>query len=278
MAIYRPTKIRPKTKKKVMDQLPPVFDVVKELGNASEFALSLERLRTRYQTKIDELDGITDITKANVQEELKRLNDQFVKDALVKIENIVTLANKELERAKTIQKGDKGDSIKGDKGNPPSKDELVALIKPLIPSPVPGPKGDTIRGPRGDTAPVDEDSIITKLLKKLLKKELEIGKIKGLEERLRNMSSKLMLGGKGGGGQGSWKVKALLGTMNGTNTDFTYSGSLPATNSHIVELNYQPQNPLTDYTVSESNGVVTVAYTVAPHASLNGFAHIIRFM
>ena len=274
MSIYRPSKLRPKIRKKTIEQLPPVFDVVRELGNASDFALSLERLKTRYQTKIDELDKVTDKTKASVQEELKRLNDQFVKDALVKIENIVTLANKELERAKTIQKGDKGDSIKGDKGNPPSKDELVALIKPLIPPPVPGPKGDTIRGPRGDTAPVDEDSIITKLLKKLLKKELEIGKIKGLETRLRSISSSAMLGG---GGQGSDKVKVLTGTIDGANTDFTYSGVLPAENSHRVILNYQEQDPLTDYTVSASGGTVTVTYVTAPDASLSGLRHIIRY-
>jgi hypothetical protein len=81
----------------------------------------------------------------------------------------------------------------------------------------------------------------------------------------------------GGGGQGSWKVKALSGTMNGVNTVFTYSGEMPAENSHIVELNYQPQNPLSDYALSASGGTVTVTYTTAPAADLNGLSHIIRY-
>lgn len=40
---------------------------------------------------------------------------------------------------------------KGDKGDTPTDEELLALIYPLIPNPIPGPKGDSIKGDKGDT-------------------------------------------------------------------------------------------------------------------------------
>lgn len=43
-------------------------------------------------------------------------------------------------------------TLKGEKGDNPSKDELISLIKPLIPSPLKGEKGDkgeSVMGPRG---------------------------------------------------------------------------------------------------------------------------------
>ena len=39
------------------------------------------------------------------------------------------------------------ESIKGDKGETPTKEELVSLINPLIPEPIPGEKGTDGRNP-----------------------------------------------------------------------------------------------------------------------------------
>lgn len=40
-------------------------------------------------------------------------------------------------------KGEKGDSVKGDKGDAPTEQELLSLIKPLIPEPIKGIDGRT---------------------------------------------------------------------------------------------------------------------------------------
>ncbi len=65
--------------------------------------------------------------------------------------------------------GKKGD--KGDEGKTPSKKELVALIKPLIPEPIPGPPGYTpVKGVDyndGADAVVDTEQLMKDLLVKI---------------------------------------------------------------------------------------------------------------
>lgn len=57
---------------------------------------------------------------------------------------------------------------KGEKGETPTKEELLALIKPLIPAPIKGDKGESIQGrPGKDAKPIDETKIIKEVLKKI---------------------------------------------------------------------------------------------------------------
>lgn len=78
------------------------------------------------------------------------------------------------------------------------------------------------------------------------------------------------------GGQGSWKQKQLSGTINGSNTIFTFSGEEPAEFSERIFLNYLEQNPFTDYSINYKTRTIT--YTTAPDASLSSLPHLIRYM
>jgi len=109
------------------------------------------------------------------------------------------------------------------------------------------------------------------------KKLIDKSKIKGLEQELRSIASKASGVGTGvRGGQGSWSQINLIGTIDGNNTVFTFSGLPSAQYSERIYLNYIAQNPMTDYTINYKTNTVT--YTVAPDISLSGLPHIIRYM
>ena len=251
-------------------------DFVQVMESAEEFA----RLKNRYLESIERLDKTTSETKESVALELKNIKEQFLSDASVllnklneqylekneallssfasKFENKVQEAD---DKIKTIHKGEPGD--KGAPGESPDIDRIVELVLAFIPLPK-----------DGKDAFLDEKAMMNLIIEKVLEKGLEIKDVKNLEERLRNLGSKVALGGHGGGGQGSWKQKTLSGTINGSNTIFTFAGDPFAEFSEHVYLNYISQNPFTDYTISGN----TITYTTAPDASLSGFPHIIRGM
>ena len=284
MPIYRPKIQIPR--RKPVEQESSVFDVVMGFNQIPEIAKALETLRRKYTESIERMDDISEETKKEVKDniaaEIKKINTQFVGDALRIIESStdtilgnlkIDLANavKDLKNKtneaesvfahiKTIQKGDK---------------PIPGVDFPLPKDGYTPKKGmDYFDGFSGKDAKIDEEKIINQIVKSLLDKKLKMENIFGLTETIRHLSSKTMLGGKMGGGQGSWKQKQLSGTINGTNKVFTFAGDPPAEFSERVFLNYIEQNPFTDYTISGT----TVTYTTAPDASLSGFPHIIRFM
>lgn len=75
------------------------------------------------------------------------------------VQKVSIVSNDENELAKAFwgmlrgPKGEKGDSIKGDKGDEPSDERLVSLIKPLILPSMKGEKGDSVVGPQGKMGP-----------------------------------------------------------------------------------------------------------------------------
>ena len=268
--IYRPKLQKPKIK--ITEKPAYIFDIAGEINKVAEIANELEKLKREYRLKIADLEQLKNKTETEIEKDLKELNANFVKDAfkiiqnsslfvIQKFEEKLQEAKNELNRARIIQKGDTGDN--GKDGISPDINSIVKNVINLIPLPK-----------DGKDAVIDEIKIIEAIIKKLLEKGLEIKNIKNLEETLRHLSSKTMLGGKMGGGGGSWKQKQLSGTINGSNTVFTFAGDPPAEFSERVFLNYIEQNPFTDYTISGT----TVTYTTAPDASLSGFPHIIRFM
>lgn len=199
--------------------------------------------------------------------------------------------NQELRRILADVLGKDGlTTIKGDRGYTPKKGvdyltdaEIKELLGKVTPKKgvdyfdgktpkikIPKKGVDYFDGQPGKDVNIDE--VIQKIKDGKL---LGIADIRGLAEALaeiRNRAARFG-GGGGGGGEGSWKVKTLSGTINGSNTSFTFAGEAPAENSHHVMLNYQEQNPLVDYTISGT----TVTYAVAPDASLSGFPHYIRY-
>ena len=149
---------------------------------------------------------------------------------------------------------------------------LINKILPLIPKPK-----DGLNGLNGASVSLQD---VMKELLRLLESgalKLKVGQIEGLQNKLDQVrGDSIRFGARGG--EGSWKVKNLSGAIDGSNTEFTVAGDKPATNSHHVVLNYQEINPLTDYTVTYANGLITITYTTAPDISLAGKSHYIRYM
>lgn len=277
--MYRPKIQRPKIKPVEKQLNSYVFDSASEMNKVAEIVSDLERLKNKFKNSIDYFTKLAEEIRKETNNKLDKISDNFIKNALFSIKNdtqeiIQNYQNKileidiEIERIKTIQKGDKGDNGKnGIDGVSPDINLIIKNVLKLVPFPKDGKDGKD--------AFVDEKSLIETIIKKLLEKGLEIKNIKNLEETLRHLSSKTMLGGAIKGGGGSWHQKSLSGTINGINTVFTFSGVKPSEFSEQVYLNYISQNPFTDYAINYETQTIT--YTVAPDNSLDGLPHIIRY-
>ena len=154
---------------------------------------------------------------------------------------------------------------KGDKGDSPTAGELLALIEPLIPSPIPGRKGDKgdigdkpiagidFESPKDGRTPTEAElkSIIKPMIpppkdgspdkpeqiaRKLntLKEEVNPEVIRGwkaLEQKIKNLSfgskkERKNLGGHGGDSTGSGvSVETPTGAVNQSNVTFTVSAT-----------------------------------------------------
>ena len=169
----------------------------------------------------------------------------------------------------TIKKGDPGLPGRGEKGDPgkdANPDKIAELVMGRIKLPANGKDGHHGR----DGKSVKAEEVIEELKRK---KAIRAEHISGLTEHIGEIRNAVMRGG-----QGSWKIKNLSGSINSSNKIFTCSGDKPADNSHHVYLNYLEQNPLADYTLTYANGTITVTYATAPDTSLSGQPHYIRFM
>jgi len=95
------------------------------------------------------------------------------------------------------EKGDKGDSIKGDKGDMPSVNEVVQALKPFIPDPIKGDQGD--KGDKGDPAPNMSPTEIRDALEGLkVGEKLSMQAIDGLTQMFNEWTEhKKTLGGGG---------------------------------------------------------------------------------
>lgn len=158
-------------------------------------------------------------------------------------------------RAREEFKGDKGDQgdppsdqallalirpliprpIKGDSGISPSKEQLVALIKPLIPAPlasnIPGPKGDkgdSIKGDPGENAiELSIESIAKKLNSLSGEEKLSIKAIGGLSEQLSGLQRAIRDNNRdrtrhgGGGGGDVLDYKDISDLLDGSTKSFT---------------------------------------------------------
>jgi hypothetical protein len=158
----------------------------------------------------------------NIEHLIQVFSDlQQLKQRLLEVESVaqshVESLQQELERIQSIQKGDKGeqgepgDFVAGDpgeKGDPPSKQELLSLIKPLIPSPVPGPKGDEgkpgknpdptevmrlvlTKLPLFKGTPETPEIDVAEIISAITKKKLSISSIEGLRELLSSLQGRV---------------------------------------------------------------------------------------
>jgi len=178
---------------------------------------------------------------------------------------------------------------KGDDGLAPTKEELLALIKPLIPEKAKDGKdyvlteGDKkeiskkIKVPIVErviekTEVIKEQPIVTNEIKEVAVKDTpqEVkGKLKqlpikepwfavqhilGIDDRIRNVGGKKL----GGGGGGSVEFFSISGTVNGSNTTFT----LPRKYTNpVICYNGQVLDPDQHYSISGTTLELTTAPT-----------------
>lgn len=130
----------------------------------------------------------------------------------------------EVERSRQMVKGEKGDtgeSIKGDPGlDAPQLEEIVAAVLPHIPAPIPGEKGRD--------AEIDVEAFKKEMLE-YLKGKIEVPHIKGAQDFIMRTSQKTMkvkfeelMHGAGKGGGGGFTELDPTGAINGINAVFTF--------------------------------------------------------
>lgn len=125
-----------------------------EVGLAKEF-ISIEEGVSKIKENVEEI-------KTEIKEKLNGLSEELKK----KLENELVL-----EIDKEELKGDKGDD--GIDGITPSKEELISIIKPLIPKPKKGDKGDD--GKDAELPNIkDVASEVSKFIKLPIEKDLEV--------------------------------------------------------------------------------------------------------
>lgn len=250
-----------------------IMELAEHLSQISKLLNEIESTKESYDNLFDkqnsEYSKLKTETKTEIQNELSKFKTRF--ESLVK---------QVIKEAKYI-KGDQGE--KGDPGSDADEVDVDSIIE-KVRSGINYTKIITevfnlIEKNKPEEVEKEEDEQEEFTLEKFIDLVktfpdgiFEIKHIKNLEERLRNLGSKI--GGGVGGGQGSWKQKQLSGTIDGANKVFTFAGDPPAEYSERVFLNYIEQNPFLDYSISGT----TVTYTTAPDISLVGLPHIIRFM
>lgn len=128
---------------------------------------------------VDDLKALKErITTEHVIAQTKR--DVEHRDALARIETKIYDAHAHI---KTIVKGQKGDSVKGDKGETPKIADIVEALKPHIPAPIPGAPGKN--------AVIDEKKLVKRILalippsKEVTLPAIEIPTVESLVEEIK---------------------------------------------------------------------------------------------
>lgn len=130
---------------------------------------------------VEDLKALKERTQAE-HEAAQSKRDAEHQASLARIEATIHAAHAHVQ---TIKKGDKGDAVKGDKGEAPSLEKIIEAILPHMPQPK---KGD-----KGEDAIVNEEAIAQKVLKKVKipppekPKEVDLAKVTDLIiEKIKN--------------------------------------------------------------------------------------------
>lgn len=200
---------------KLLDAGVTKEEFLKSFENVVAIVLKIEKRNTDAVKKIEEtyqnlLQKFQNDHTMTLAELKSQVNSVFVGDRLTEIKKELDARMSSIEGR--IEK--KLSSVKD--GKTPTKNELVGLIKPLIPAPIPG-------------SPDDPDEVVGKINRAGI--QIKKSKIEGLEEELKlfgNTKNNLTLVGGGRGIQlyvGGTK-KGMIKTINliaGTNISISYA-------------------------------------------------------
>lgn len=171
--------------------------------------------------------------------------------------------------------------IKGDDGHTPTKAELVALIKPLIPKPKEGktPSDAKLLSlikpliPEATPGAPGSPDTPEQVAAKIRKAGLSIKDISGLSEALRNIASSYRKGGsKGGGGMGAVQHETVAVSSATTSISTSYK---IAGNGYALWAHYQGQLIMrgAHYTVSADQKTIPLLFTPQDGTSIDLIYH-----
>ncbi len=140
-------------------------------------------------------------------------------------------------------------------GKTPTKDELTSLIKPMIPAPVKGDKGD-------DGSPDSPEEIVGKINKS--ERLIDFKMISGLNEWVNKVQQivREKKGGGSGGGGGMGAFQSELKNVSSATTTISTTYAI-AGNGQVLWLSYNGQalHRGTDYTVGSDRKTITLLFT-----------------
>lgn len=171
--------------------------------------------------------------------------------------------DEELQRHKTLAKGEKGDDGEdGEDGISPAIGDIVSAILPLLPEPEKGKDGVSI----------DEDTVVSKLITKIQKeKPIDISHIRNatgfMKDGIKYKFEELMKGGGNSSSSGTG-FQVPTGTVNGVNTVFTFT---TAPNAIVVDGGRAMQKVSSDGSVNWT-GTLVITLTIAPVFDIFGVA------
>ncbi|HEC65397.1 MAG TPA: hypothetical protein ENI23_08885 [bacterium] len=177
-------------------------------------------------------------------------NNPTQEDVKQALEMSLLLTIKLQEETKLKEKGEKGDSIKGDDGDTPTEKELLKLIKPLIPSKTSNKELQALIKPlippAVEPTPADEEKIVETVLGRIPKvepipegdpltpdllvdtinqdtgKQIKLERIEGLEERFKKIAQTptTQHGNHGVAGRDLFKEIDISDQLNGVKKTF----------------------------------------------------------
>ncbi len=212
---------------------------VKQLLDEQKVPLSMHlRFLRMLKESIQEHKGKTEEYTKTVKENTSRLSQHD--------EHIKALAD-EIKRVHTLKQGAAGKDGRhgrdGTDGGSPSVEEVVRMLIPHIPAPLPGPKGKD-GAPGKGAVEVDEEKLLTKVIRRIQQGNLiHIKDVAGAASFLKGgvqyKTEELMHGG-------GVKEYVPTGTIDGVNTTFT----LPSASSNWkVYADGARQRSTKDYTI-----------------------------
>lgn len=282
-----------------LSAIQEMHKTMRDTSSSDKQAQKLDEVKSTLQFSSDKqsqkFEDMNSTIKSSGDKQVQKLDE--VKSALQEISKKempskmdVVLSGKRDEIASaffSMLRGDKGDSIKGDKGDTPTDEHLLSLIEPLIPEPIKGDDGqDYILTERDRQqiaskikVPIVEKVIEKTIIEQPIVKEVAIGDTPDEVVEKVNTASKKIKADRVEGMAGLMREVANYGSnpqggaTGGTN-QILIKNNGTLVSAHVTELDFTTNMSLT----YGNNGKITVTatggssafYVETPTGAING--------